>query len=173
MDTVVTKCGSNRCKTCKHIVEGSTFCSNTTGRRYNVKSNNAVMTCATKNVIYLISCKKCGIQYVGETAKVLRNRMNNHRQRLKQMCILFLYQHFCSNDHNEDDITIMPIEEVTLEMGENITLASKRLQREEFWYKELATVYPYGLNDNVKHLSNVSKIDTQNIIVWALFKENS
>ena len=62
-------------------------------------------------------------------------------------------------------IAIMPIEEVSLEVGGCISLASKRLQREEYWYKELATIYPYGLNDNVKNLSNVSKKSTENIIV--------
>ena len=119
----------------------------------------------------LISCKKCGIQYVGETSQALRSRMNNHRQRLNKMCDLFLYQHFCSNDHSEDDIAIMPIEEVSLEEGECLSLASKRLQREEYWYKELATIYPYGLNDNVKKVGNVSKKGTENIVVWALFNK--
>ena len=71
------------------------------------------------------------------------------------MCNLLLEQHFCSNEHNEKGITIMQIEEVTLEIRENITLASKRLKQEEFWYKELATIYPCGLNDYVKHLGNV------------------
>ena len=69
--TIVSKCGKTRCKTCKHIVEGDSFCSNTTGKKYNVKSSENVMTCATKNIIYLISCKKCGIQYVGELARRL------------------------------------------------------------------------------------------------------
>ena len=169
--TIVSKCGKTRCKTCKHIVEGDSFCSNTTGKKYNVISREDAMTCATKNVIYLISCKKCGIQYVGETSQALRNRMNNHRQKLKQMCDLFLYQHFCSNRHNEDDITIMSIEEVFLEDGECLSLASKRLQREEYWYKELATIYPYGLNDNVKNVGNISKKGTENIVVWALFNK--
>ena len=35
------------------------------------------MNCGTKNVIYLISCKKCGVQYVGETSQTLRGRFNN------------------------------------------------------------------------------------------------
>ena len=35
-----------------------------------------------KNVIYLISCRKCGVQYVGETSQALRNRFNNHGNRL-------------------------------------------------------------------------------------------
>ena len=72
---------------------------------------------------------------------------------------------FCSSGRSEDDIAIMPIEEGSLEEGECISLASKQLQREEYWYKELATIYPYGLNDNVKNLANVSKKSTENIIV--------
>ena len=55
-----------------------------------------------------------------------------------------------------DDISIMPIEEVVLELNNVIFLPSKRLQREEYWYRELCTVYPYGLNDNVKGVGNVS-----------------
>ena len=51
----------------------------------------------------------------------------------------------------------MPIEEVVLEPGDNISLGCKRLKREEFWYKELCTVFPYGLNDSVKGVGNVSK----------------
>ena len=45
-DTVVSCCSSKKCKT---------------GKKYTVKSREAVMTCTTQNVIYLISCKKCGI----------------------------------------------------------------------------------------------------------------
>ena len=78
---------------------------------------------------------------------------------------------FLLNDHSEDDIAIMPIEEVSLEKGECLSLASKRLQREEYWYKELATIYPYGLNGNVKKVGNVSKKGTENIVVWALFNK--
>ena len=80
------------------------------------------------------------------------------------MCDLFLYQHICSSSHSEDDIAIIPTEEVSLEEGECLSLASKWLQREEYWYKELATIYLYGLNDNVKNLGNVSKKGTENIV---------
>ena len=163
---LVRKCGKSRCKTCKHIIEGDSFSSNTTSRQYLVVSPNTSITCETKNVIYLISCR---IQYVGETSQPLRNRMNNHRQRLKQLSDLFLYQHFCSDGHSEDDIAIMPIEEVYLRQGENISLASKRLQREEHWYRELASIYPYGLNDNVRKLGNVSRKNEDSVVIWSLF----
>ena len=85
------------------------------------------MNCETKNVIYLISCKKCGIQYVGETSQTLT---------------IYVYQYFCSDGHSEEDILVMPLEEVTVKEGEHITLTSKRLQREDCWYKELNSIYP-------------------------------
>jgi hypothetical protein len=36
----------------------------------------------------------------------------------------------------------------------------------------LATIYPYGLNGNVKNLDNVSKKGTENIVVWPFFNKN-
>ena len=56
---VVSDCGSLRCKTCKQISQGST----------DVVSHNISMDCTSDNVVYLITCKKCGIQYVGETSQ--------------------------------------------------------------------------------------------------------
>ena len=71
------------------------------------------------------------------------------------ICGLYLYHHFSSDGHTLDDISIMPIEEVVLKPNDVISLPNKRLQREEYWYRELCTVYPYGLNDNVKGVGNV------------------
>ena len=64
----------------------------------------------------------------------------------------------------------MPIEEVVLEQTDGMTLPSKRLQREEYWYRELCSVYPYGLNDNVRGVGNVSKSD-EKLIVYTLFNK--
>ena len=44
--------------------------------------------------------------------------------------------------------------------------ASKGLQREEYWYKELATICPYGRNDNVRREGNISKKGIYNTVVW-------
>ena len=45
-----------------------------------------------RHVICLISCKKVWDpnNYVRETSQTLRSRMNNHRQKLNQMCDLFV-----------------------------------------------------------------------------------
>ena len=45
-----------------------------------------------------------------------------------------------------------------------MSLSAKRLEREEFWYRELCTVYPYGLNDNVRKVGNVSKCGPELVI---------
>ena len=92
----VHRYGKNRCKTCVNIVEGHSFSSNVSGRHYNVKSNQPTMTCETDNVIYLISCGRCGIQYVGETSQMLRKRMNNHRNRLKNTSEMYKTVDICS-----------------------------------------------------------------------------
>ena len=42
-------------------------------------------------------------------------RFSNHRNRLKQLCGLYLYHHLNSDGHTLEDIGIMPIEEVVSE----------------------------------------------------------
>ena len=142
---IVGTCGSVRCKTCKHMSQGNCFVSNVTRKSYTISSS---MNCATHNVIYLISCKKCDVQYVGETNQTLRKRLNGHRTHLRKLTNLYnsIYKHFTSDGHSEDDISIMPIEEIA---SNGANSKEMRLDREEYWCRELCTIYPYGLNDNV------------------------
>ena len=43
----------------------------------------------------LITCLRCGIQYVEETGQKLRNEIiNTHRNRLRKWSALYLYQYF-------------------------------------------------------------------------------
>ena len=63
----------------------------------HVVSPYNTMDCSSKNVIYLITCRKCGVQYVGKTSRTQRCRMNNHRNRLKQLANFYLYNHFNSD----------------------------------------------------------------------------
>ena len=84
--------------------------------------------------------------------------MNNHRARVKQLFNLYLYNHFNSDGHSISDMTIMPIEEVVLNSKDNITLASKLLEREEYSIRELCCIYPYGLNDNIRGVGDKDKL---------------
>ena len=84
--------------------------------------------------------------------------MSNHRNRIKSLQPQPLYKHLNSDGHSQDDLTIQPIEEVVLEPGDKMSLHSKWLSRENFWMRELKTIQPYGLNDNVRSVGNISKL---------------
>ena len=70
------RCEARRCKTCPILVTTDTFTSSVTGERFNLKLR---ASCKTSNIIYLIQCRRCGLQYVGETGQPLHYRMNGHR----------------------------------------------------------------------------------------------
>ena len=40
------------------------------------------VTCKTSNVVYLIECNKCHVQYVGESGQELSSRVSDHKTRL-------------------------------------------------------------------------------------------
>ena len=42
---------------------------------------------------------------------------------MKQLSDLYLYHHFCSDGHGAEDVSIMPIKEVVLTFGDNMSLA--------------------------------------------------
>ena len=82
-------CGGSRCLTCQHIQTGTTVRSST-GRIHQVC---ATATCKTRNVIYLIECKCCRLQYVGETKNPLHIRLNGHRNDINTTILRSLWQH--------------------------------------------------------------------------------
>ena len=73
----MVKCNKKRCHICNFIRQGKKFKSNVTGRTYYV---NHVFDCVrSEGVVYLITCKKCGLRYVGNTVTSFRLRFNNHK----------------------------------------------------------------------------------------------
>ena len=71
------RCGKN-CATCPYISDGLTnYTFSSTGETRPIKSN---LTCETKNLIYMIQCNRCNLQYIGETKRRLKDRFNEHRR---------------------------------------------------------------------------------------------
>ena len=68
-------CGAPRCKTCPVLMATDEFSSYTTGKVFKVKFS---ASCKSSNVIYLITCRRCGLQYVGEMGQPLHMRVNGH-----------------------------------------------------------------------------------------------
>ena len=83
------------CKTCPDLVVSNTFYSSVTGRVHTVINHSGEkITCKTQNVIYLLTCKKCHYQYVGESCIPIHKRINIHRTS-ESGCEIFI-DHFSS-----------------------------------------------------------------------------
>ena len=59
------KCGDRRCTVCNFLRIDNSFKSKSTGKTDSI---TYALDCNSRNVIYLLSCKTCGIQYVGSTS---------------------------------------------------------------------------------------------------------
>ena len=72
------RCNKNNCTTCPYIEDGRTqYTFNSTGQTNQIKSH---ITCEKSNVIYMIPCSKCNLQYIGETKRRLKDRFNEQRR---------------------------------------------------------------------------------------------
>jgi hypothetical protein len=57
-----------------------------TGEKFIIYCN---ANCKTENIIYLLECAICGLQYIGETKQQLSKRLNGHRN----LCVHWMFLH--------------------------------------------------------------------------------
>ena len=94
---------------------------------------------ATKNVVYCITCTKCGKLYIGETKRMLRERFREHLRdiRISNMTSP-VAQHFTSRGHSTEDITVCCLLICSTD--------TQRKQMEMRIIDRLGTLDPLGLN---------------------------
>ena len=102
IDFNVTKCDRRRCTHCSTINESNLFTSTTT---LTVHKINNDLSCTSTDVIYLITCKKCKTQYVGQTHQKCANRMNSHKYNISHFpdTLTNVSEHFNSLGHSVQD----------------------------------------------------------------------
>ena len=114
----------------------------------NVHEINHLFSRDRKRLIYLFSCRVCGIQYVGSRVDRFRLRWNNYKSCQRNAADggkpnqNYFHQHFLSNGNNElmNDCEITFIDK---------TDPSDPTRREFFWMRVLKTIAPLGLNIDV------------------------
>ena len=144
LDRVVgsMKCDKKKCEVCMNISERNTFTSNVTGEAYKI---NRKLTEDDNCLIYLLSCKCCGKQYVGEATDIFRYRWNNckdndRKHSPKESCMQeYLFEHFNSMGQNGflNNVSITLIDK---------TDCKNPKKREDYWRRTLKTYLPCGLN---------------------------
>ena len=132
---------------CKTLNTNNRFTSFTTGCKF-VFNEAGTFNCKTKFVVYLITCKKCGVQYVGQTRQELHTRLNGHRHSvMKNSLNTFLCKHFNSEGHSFEDLSIQIIDVVdsaSMTFGQAIRELDLK---EDYYIRTLNTMHPLGLND--------------------------
>ena len=133
-------CGDNRCKCCRHMQHSSSYTSKVTGKQYKIF---CTVNCKSANIIYILQCFVCGLQYVGESKQPFHKRLNGHRSDLTKKPFLPVSQHFGLSDHSLEDFNRMKI----LVIEQNCLWSDfQRENRERFWIKELCVLHPDGIN---------------------------
>lgn len=161
--TCSQKCQKPRCKCCAMVEEKNCFSSSANSKSFSIRGEGP-LSCISDNLIYLVTCSRCKIQYVGQTKNLLRERMSGHRSKLSERDPkLYLYKHFhAKNGHVMTDFKVTVIEKIPKDpdttKNEQLLLA-----REKFWIYKLQTLYPFGLNDSIKGFGNISFKGTQNV----------
>ena len=130
-------CSDKRCLMCKHTSSTNSFESPVTGRSYRILGETS---CRSDNCIYLISCKICQKQYVGETGDI-RRRINNHRSTIKTKRVQEpVAEHFNLEGHSWEDMTV-----VVIDHDIHWTDADRK-SKEKFWMHRLKSFRPAGIN---------------------------
>jgi len=157
----ISKCTHPCCQL--PLVPRDLACSSVTNRLYKciVPPGNMGVNCASTNLIYLLTCDNCRLQYVGETVCTVRQRFCGHRTGFtnptKYGCCKYLSQHFSSGHCNGSTYKVQILEKLdgdgrTIVNGRDVpdpTVTKIRKKKETQWMLKLRTVYPYGLNDRV------------------------
>jgi hypothetical protein len=133
--------------------------------RASLTSLSENLTWKISNVVYGIECTLCGLIYVGETKGSLNKRMSGHRFEINNGGQQLLYKHFNSQDHS-----ILSIIEKIYHHTNSPTLSTPiRRQREEHWIRKLGTVFPYGCQENIRSIGNITSPQCSNVNVMGLF----
>ena len=129
----------NKCPVCPLINVTKDYRSNVTDEKHKMRGE---FNCNTVGVIYLISCNKCSVQYVGQTTTKFRIRLKEHINDIKNKRDTVCSFHFNSRGHSGDNLRAQIIEKVCL--NDTHTL----LEREKLWIQTLVTRSPHGLNSH-------------------------
>ena len=84
-DKRIFKCNSKKCGLNPNFLARDKAVSSCTCRVYDciTPPGTIYVNCHSRNVIYLLTCSTCGLQYVGETSQKLNERFSGHRSGIR------------------------------------------------------------------------------------------
>ena len=133
------KCGKKICSCCSYLsTMRPTVCSNTESQ-FSVGTN---ITCETQGVVYCLTCKHCKSQYIGQTSRRLKDRVQEHLGYIRRNQNS-TGQHFNGPGHSHSQMEVSVLEKVVPKT--RLLLET----REDLWIQEFDCMEPKGLNKQV------------------------
>lgn len=137
---------SNLC--CKQLSKANTITSTVNNKTFKIYHTT---NCKSTNIIYVMECIKCRIQYVGKSEPPFEIRINGHRSDATNPTlgkkIIPASKHFHDQHHNFNrDAKFTIVEQI---QDQRKTKEEKRqllLKRENIWITNLGTLNPRGFN---------------------------
>ena len=126
------------------MLEGDRFGSTSMGSVYKIRQT---IDCRSKNIIYLVTCKRCRMQGVGSTLD-FQGRVSEyitHMYKEKDTCETV--EHFRKlEDHSLWDFSIMRIVQIENPPRNREKLKQRLREFEGYWQVNLNTIKPFGMN---------------------------
>ena len=142
----VTTCGGSKCGCCNYIISDTKIELKHT--KFDCIGN---LNCDSANIIYVITCTKCTMGYVGETGNTLRTRLHQHLSDIRLQKPTAVAEHFNTAGHSLEHFRVMPIEQIPSDQEVHF-----RKQQESKWIDRLQTLKPLGLNQTKeKHPNDI------------------
>ena len=144
---VCTRLG--KCTYCPRIKRLDSITSFSTKRSFQCKNlpPKHQITCELSNLVYLINCSKCGLQYIGETKRPLRQRMYEHSrsvQNIKLQSSTPVARHFSNHGHSARNMEFSVLHWMGSDSDPNDTVG--RRDQELFYIWAFPTLQPAGIN---------------------------
>lgn len=132
------------CRYCPKINKTGTITSNTTAKEFQCMKK---ISCRSSNLIYCITCNRCGMQYVGQTLLRLKDRFVGHfGDTEKNDMSKTVSRHFSSNGHNGVYDMTLSILEFIKKPPRSPAALTIRDRVERRWIHLLRTMAPLGMN---------------------------
>ena len=138
------KCNNPKCRYCPRLNTTGTITCHVTNAKYYTMTN---INCQSTNLVYAISCRTCGKQYVGQTKRSIMQRFQGHFDKVKRAVPNdAVGSHFSQTNHRGVlDMNISVLTFITPHPDSKKGLET-RLKYEKSWIHRLRCPAPLGLN---------------------------
>ena len=148
-------CSRPCCILCRdHLIASDSITSTVTKQKFPIKQH---IHCNSSNVIYIITCSLCNIQYTGQTSTTLRRRINNHKSAIRRPHTTeSVGSHFQQTDHTIKHLRVQGVELIPVDPDKAINARLLSRAESRWMWAMKSHLINGGLNLDEPYFSNLT-----------------